>query len=403
MEIKNIKAYKAYDSRNKETIKVEISFNSDKVFAIAPNGTSKGKKEARDFSIKGIDYSIELVNKIGKEIIDRKIAIENFYDLEKIEEIIRKYDNSDNFMIIGGNSVYALEAALIKAFAKINEVEPWQFLAKTKPRVPRPIGNCIGGGKHIEARKKPEFQEFLIIPKTKRFFEAYFIMQQAYKKAKELLERIGKFSGMVTIENALVPLMDNEEILDLLIEVKENIKENFGITIDLGIDVAASSFYKNNVYEYKTKMQKLNASRQLSYIADLIEKYKLFYVEDPFEENDFTNFSKLRSKVNALIVGDDLTVTNPELIKHAIDKKAINAVIIKPNQVGSLIKTKQAVDIAKKNGINCVISHRSGETIDAFIADLAIAWSLPFIKAGIVGKEREAKLRRIVAIEKYLI
>lgn len=403
MNINWIKANKVLDSRGKETIEVKININGKIFSAIAPSGTSKSKKEVRDFSFKGINYSLELIDKIGKEIINQGIKIEEFNDLEKIEEIIKKYDSTRDFHIIGGNAVYALEAALIKAFSNINGFDVWRFLTKRKPKINlRPIGNCVGGGKHVEIANKPEFQEFLIIPKTKKFFEAYFVMNQAYKKAKEILERMNKLIG-VTIENALLAKMNNEEILDLLIEVKENVKENFDVNIDLGIDIAANSFFINNVYEYKTKMKRLSSSRQLEYVNDLIRKYNLFYVEDPFEENDFDSFSKLLKLSKCLIVGDDLTATNPEIIKKAIEKKAINGVIIKPNQVGSLLKTKLAVDIANKYGVNCIISHRSGETMDDFIADLAIGWQLPFIKAGIIGKEREIKLRRIISIEKILI
>ncbi|MEM2707717.1 MAG: enolase C-terminal domain-like protein [Candidatus Pacearchaeota archaeon] len=402
MNINWIKANKILDSRGKETIEVIINLDNKIFKASAPSGTSKSKKEVRDFSFKGINYSIELIEKIGKEIIDYGIKINEFNDLEKVEDIIKKYDPTNDLHIIGGNAVYALEAALIKSFSSANNIDVWRFLSdsKIKPNI-RPIGNCIGGGKHTEISNKPEFQEFLVIPKTKKFFESCFIMNQAYKKAKEILERMNKFVGL-TIENSLVAKMNNEEILDLLIEVKENIKENFDISLDIGIDVAANNFFVNNVYEYKTKMQKLSASRQLEYIYNLIKKYNLFYVEDPFHEDDFESFGKLLKLTNSLIVGDDLTATNHEIIKKAIEKKAINAVIIKPNQVGSLIKTKMAVDIAKKYGINCIISHRSGETMDDFIADLAIAWKIPFIKTGIIGKEREIKLRRIINIEKIL-
>ncbi len=401
MEIKSIKALKAYDSRGKETIQVIASLKDANVFAIAPNGTSKGKKEVRDFSRRGIEYSIELINKIGQEIINSKINLENFDSLALVEQIVRKYDATKDLSILGGNALYALEASLVKAMAKANSLEPWQILGKAPRVMPLPLGNCIGGGKHIEASLKPEFQEFLITARTTKFFEAYFINIHAYKKAQELLKRIGKFSGL-TIENAVYGPFSNEEAIDLLIEVKENISETFGVKLDIGIDVAASSFFKANTYQYKTKPQLLSPSKQLDYIESLIAKHNLFYVEDPFHEDDFENFSRLTSKVKCLVVGDDLTCTNPEIIEKAIKTKAISGVIIKPNQAGSLLTTKRAFDLAKKAGIKCIVSHRSGETVDDFIADIAVGWNADYIKAGIVGKEREAKLKRIVAIEKSL-
>jgi enolase len=391
-----IKASKDLDCRKKETIRVDILFDSQHVFAIAPNGTSKSKKEVRDYSAKGLSYSIELINKIGKEIIEKKIKIEKFEDLEAIEEIIRKYDNTKDFRVIGGNAVYALEAALIKAYAKINNIEVWSFI-KGKVNLPTPIGNCIGGGKHVGYS---DFQEFLIIPRTKKFFEAYFIMKHTYEKAREELEKRKKLKG-TNIENALIANLSNEETLDFLMEIKDKVKEMFNSSVDVGIDVAASNFYENRVYKYKNPIKNLTASKQLKFVQELIDKYKLAYVEDPFYEEDFESFRYL-SKKDCLVVGDDLTATNPEIIERAAKMNCINGVIIKPNQVGSLLVMKAAIDIAKKYGIVPIISHRSGEVEDDFIADLAVGFGFPYIKTGIIGKEREIKLRRIVAIEKSL-
>lgn len=426
MKLSQIKASKVYDSRGKATIEVTINFNSTSVSASAPNGTSRGKKEVIDFSRKGVDYSIELVNKVGAEILSKGLKFESFEDLAKIEEIIRKYDSSSDYRIFGGNAVYALEAAMLKAIAKANELETWQLLeskAKAKPKMPLPLGNCIGGGKHIKESEKPEFQEFLLTPRTKKFFEAVFINREAYKRAKEFLQKKGKLTGL-TIENALFGPFSNEEALSILEEVRESIKESFGIKLELGVDIAATSFYSKskNAYYYSkparpaqpaqpvelTKPAKsirpaiLSASAQLDYISELIKKHGLFYVEDPFHEDDFESFSRLSAITKCLIVGDDLTCTNAEIIKKAIACKAIKGVIIKPNQAGSLIATKQAFDLARRAGLKTIISHRSGETEDDFIADLAVGWQADFIKAGIIGKEREAKLKRVVAIEKSL-
>ena len=394
--IKLIKASKTIDCRKKETIRVDIVVDSSFVFAIAPNGTSKGKKEVMDYSIRGIDYSIELVNKIGKEIVEKRVRLEEFEDLKVIEEIIRKYDNTRDYRIIGGNAVYALEAALIKAFAKESNREVWEFI-RDKIRMPMPIGNCIGGGKH---EGYTNFQEFLIIPKTKKFFEAYFIMKHTYEKAKEELEKREQLIG-INIENALIAKLNDEETLNFLLEIKDKIKEMFNANIELGIDVAASSFYANRVYEYKNPIKRLTTSKQLNFISELIDKYSLFYVEDPFHEEDFESFKQINKK-DCLIVGDDLTVTNPEIIEKAAKMKCIKGVIIKPNQVGSLLQTKQAIELVRRYSIVPIISHRSGETEDEFIADLAVGFGVPFIKAGIVGKEREAKLKRLVSIEKNL-
>jgi len=168
--------------------------------------------------------------------------------------------------------------------------------------------------------------------------------------------------------------------------------------------MAASTFFDGKEYIYKNLPQRLNPEKQLSYVSNLIKAHNLFYVEDPFHEDDFEGFAKLirKMKSNCLIVGDDLTATNLERLKKAVEMKSINAVIIKPNQNGSLLRTKEVIDFAKANNIIPIISHRSGETSDSMIADLAVAWEIPFIKTGILGKERMAKLNRLMHIEREM-
>jgi enolase len=173
--------------------------------------------------------------------------------------------------------------------------------------------------------------------------------------------------------------------------------------INIGLDIAASAFCKKNMYQYKNPVQSLNKNQHREYIKDLINIYRIFYAEDPFDEEDFASFRELLHKTKGcLIVGDDLTTTNPDRLKRAIRMKSINAIIVKPNQIGSLIKVKKVIDIAKKHNIKTVISHRSGETTDDTIADLAVGWECDFIKTGIYGRVRKDKLKRLIRIEKEL-
>ena len=186
--------------------------------------------------------------------------------------------------------------------------------------------------------------------------------------------------------------------------VSNFLKNTYNYHVDIGIDVAASIFYKNSRYVYKNLPKKLNKIEQVHYINSLINKYRIFYIEDPLEENDFIDFSKLKNIVeHSLIVGDDLTTTNPIRLKKAIRMHSISGIIVKPNQIGSLLKVKEVIDLAKSNHIKTIISHRSGETLDDTIADLAIAFNCDFIKTGINGKVREAKLRRLIDIERELL
>lgn len=393
------------DSRNDKTIEVTTEIKNKHFVASSPGGASKGKHEAKTFSEKGIDFSVFLLNGIGKKLIIDGISFESFEDLAKVEEIVRKVDKTKEYSIIGANALYALEASLLKAIAFSHGLELWQFFEK--PKIPIPVGNCIGGGMHITQEKKADFQEFLIIPRTKNFFDSHFISLQAYKEAKFLLLQHDSAyrEGMITDENALATTLDNESILQLLQKIKERIKEKFDMTIDLGIDMAASSFFNiNYVYKNFPGKKRMKREEQISYVSELAKKYSLAYIEDPLQEEDFNGFSKIteRAKNNALIVGDDLICTQKERLENAIRERAINTVIIKPNQNGSLLETKKIVELAKANDITTIISHRSGETSDNTIAELAVAWNIPYIKTGILGKERFAKLHDLLRIEREM-
>lgn len=396
-------------SKGDPTIAVIIKTSAGSVEASAPQGTSKGKYEVRNFSVRGVNFSIEFINALGKKLKQMNIDLDTLDDLKKIENLIKEIDSTDDWHIIGGNALYALEAALLKAAAKFHGYELWQFiLGKRKKIIPSPLGNAIGGGLHLEKEKKTDYQEFLLIPRTKHFFDAYFINLQAYKEVKKLIIKYDKeWQGILTAENAIASTLTNSQVLDILDELKKIIKEKFDIRIDIGIDMAATSLWDGKGYIYKNFPLRnvMRREEQVNYVFNLIKKYKLSYVEDPFYEDDFLSFSKLlsklkREKIKCLICGDDLTTTNPQRIKKAIKEKAINAVIIKPNQVGSLITMRDSIELAQANNIIPIISHRSGETFDDTIAHLAVGFQIPFIKTGIIGKERDVKLKELERIEK---
>ncbi|MEM2955994.1 MAG: enolase C-terminal domain-like protein [Candidatus Pacearchaeota archaeon] len=405
MFIVNAKAVKILNSRNEQTISVIIETKAGKVLASSPTGKSRGKHEVEPFSNKGIEFSLSFANAILKKLITEKISFSSFNDLEKFEALLRKYDKTKNWSIIGGNTVFAIEAAILKAIALSEKDELWHFLNPKSKILPTPIGNCIGGGSHIKSENKTDIQEFLFIPKTKHFYDAYFINLKAYREAKRLiLERDKLWKGELTDERAIASTLETEKILEIMLEVSEKIKETFNIRLDIGIDIAASTLFNGKKYIYNNPKSEKTIEEQISFILNLIKKYNLFYIEDPLYEEDFENFAKLTSKIKSktLIVADDLTCTNSERLQKAIEKKAINATIIKPNQNGSLFETKKFVDVAKKNNITTIISHRSGETMDSTIADLAVAWQIPYIKTGILGKERFAKLHKLLKIEREI-
>ncbi len=444
MRILDSSVRKIKNSRNEETIEVTLKTKYGTFKASAPEGASKGENEVKGFPIEGVDRAINFISPVLIKLQNNFVHFREFQDLEIIEEEFRKVDKTPDFSLTGGNTLFAIEAAILKALSKTHRnKELWKFLldeelnnpnnSQTKhklnaehnpnnlniplyqhrPKMPMQLGNCIGGGKHTKEIEKPDFQEFLFLAKSETFKDSFDINQKAYKEVKNLLRKKDKkFKGKVTDEKAFISSLNNEEIFSIFQEVQEKIKNKLEKTFEIGIDIAASSFYnqKNKKYVYSNlqgQPKQLTKEEQLNYIFQLIKKYNLAYVEDPFNENDFDSFTKLLSKVkkeklNTLIVGDDLTCTNSKLLKKAISKKSINAVIIKPNQVGSLLETKKTLELAKKNNILPIISNRSGETEDDMLAQLAVGWQIPIIKIAIQGKERLAKTKKLLDIEKKI-
>lgn len=383
MNIKKIDAEIFRDSRNENTILVLIETSKGTFSTISPTGKSTSKYEVKPY-VRKIEKEIEYIKKLNVE----KLIITKFDDLIKIEKYVK----------LGGNSLFALEASLLKALAKEKNLELYEFLGGKKIYIGS-VGNAIGGGLHSKGmnNKKPDFQEFHFISKNKNFYENVKINNIAYNLLKKMLKSKNRND-----EGALETGLGNEEVLDMMKCIKDiMIKKRF--KLEIGLDIAASSIF-NKKYFYNNPKMVLNKEQQIEYITSLIGKYNLYYVEDPLEENDFEGFSKLMKKIKnkCLIVGDDLIATNPDRLKKAIKNKSINAVIVKPNQIGSLIKVKEVVDICKKNKIKTIISHRSGETEDYTIADLGAGFNVDFIKTGIYGKVRESKLNRLVHIENKL-
>jgi enolase len=384
MKIKEVLAIKIKDSRKKNTIRVIVKTPKGIFTTSAPSGKSTGVHEVSCYK-QSLDEDIRIINDFDEKTLEG-FNLQKFEDLQKVEDYIMD--------LIGGNSLFALEASLLKAMAKENKKELWQFLGGKK-KVIRPVGNTIGGGLHSKGikGKTPDFQEFLFIANGKSIKENVEINKMAYKIAQKVLN--GKTKND---EGAWETGLTNEQVLNIMFKIKQ-ILERQNIKIDIGLDIAANSFYKNGKYNYKNSSKSLNREDQIKHIQKLIEKYNILYVEDPMDEDDFLGFKEL-NKTNAMIVGDDLTTTNPKRLIKAIKNKAIKAIIVKPNQIGSLLKVKEVIDISKGFGIKTIISHRSGETLDDTIADLGMGFGVDFIKTGTFSKYRTVKLKRLMKIEK---
>ncbi len=383
MIIKKVWAKTLKDSRKDLTIEVFIKTDVGKFSASAPNGKSKGKNESKPY-IKSIEGDIESLEKLSDYFSSE--YIEKFDDLRRIEDIVKGH--------VGANTLFAFESAVLKGVSKEQKKEIWQLIDPDSKRIPRLVGNCIGGGLHSDGNKKPDFQEFLLIPEPHSAIEASRINLEAKENLKNILrEKDPKFKDKKNDEDAWTTSLNEKEVLDIIVR----------LGIPLGLDIASSAFHKRKKYHYKNPPLDRTSDEQITYLKNLIKNYLLIYVEDPFDEEDFESFSKLTKSVSkTMIVGDDLTVTNPKRLEKAIEMGSINAIIVKPNQNGSLIEVKQVLELSKKKGIKTIFSHRSGETKESILADLAFGFQADFIKCGITGKEREVKINRLIAIEKSL-
>lgn len=381
MKIKKVSARAIEDSRGEKTI--EVSVNGVK--ASSPTGKSTGKYESKPYH-KNIDWVVKFLNSWNDEIIVKK-----FDDLKEVESKIKKKLKVQDAKKFGGDALFAFESAILKALAKEKKTQLWKVIDGKAKKPPVPIGNCVGGGLHSASfDNHPDFQEFLVIPKGNKFSDNVRIMNQVYSRLGKLLESRSKND-----EGAWQTSRKDDEVLDLMYELRRS-----GL-FETGVDAAATTLYKNNKYKYRELS--LGKKDQVKYIANMILNHEIFYIEDPFEENDFESFAQLRKKLNdRLIVGDDLTATQINRVKLAIKSKSINAVIIKPNQNGSLLELKEIFDLCKKNNIKTILSHRSAETMDDAIADYAFGFGADYFKCGVSTKWRTAKLNRMMQIERSL-
>lgn len=376
MLLKKVRARKIPDSRNEPTI--EVSINGCK--ASSPSGKSKGKHETPAFH-NSLEWNINFLNKTKFNL-----EINSFDDLNKLESFVRKKARLNDVKQFGADALFALESAVLKALAKEKGKEIWQIINPKAKKLPFPVANAVGGGLHSHNLNKPVFQEFLLIPEERTFIQNYRIIKNIHKKLKKILK-----ANSMNDEGAWQTNLNDEQILEILSRFR-NIK--------IGIDIAASSFCFNRDYIYKNKT--LDRGTQIHYVNDLIRKFNLFYAEDPLHEEDFRGFKKVKHSESHLVVGDDFTATQISRLKKAIKLKSINAMIIKPNQNGSLIELAEIFRLCKKHNIKTILSHRSGETLDDALADYAVGFQADFIKCGIATKWREVKLKRLIEIERSL-
>ncbi|MEM2896733.1 MAG: enolase C-terminal domain-like protein [Candidatus Bathyarchaeia archaeon] len=400
--IKNIKSRKIFDSRGSPTIEVEVITESSSGRASAPSGASRGRWEVVAYPSGGIDGAIEEVN----ESISAGIKGLNACEQENIDEALHRIDGTENFSKIGGNTAYAVSMAVASAAANSRGLPLFQHLGRSsKSQIPLPLGNAIGGGMHARG-KKTDIQEFLVLPmKVNSFFQAAQANIKVHSTVQRVLERHGHTVGGKGDEGAWICDLETEEVLEVLSKATENIANEMGVEVRIGLDMAASTLWdaKKEAYSYERDKKSLSKGEQIDFVIDLIEKYKLVYVEDPLHEEDFEGFSELTNKVKeTLICGDDLFTTNVKRLSIGIEKSSANAIIIKPNQVGTITDAYKTVELARSAGYLPIASHRSGDVCEPSLANLAIAFECPIIKTGIVGGERIVKINELIRIEELL-
>ncbi len=382
------------DSRGNPTVEADVYTSSGFGRSAAPSGASTGTLEAK------VRAPREAVDNAIQNVLPALIGIDAC-DQEGFDEQLRDIDGSADFSGIGANVAVALSLANAKAAASSMDMPLFRYLGGAFAKeIPLPLGNVIGGGAH--AANATEIQEFLIVPgDAADAEEAVFANAAVHRTVKELSKKKGLAAGKGD-EGAWAPQIDDALAFELIAEAAGIVADEMNVSVDMGIDVASSQMWNGKEYKYRSTAR--STEDQIAYIAELVDKYNLVYVEDPLHEDDFDAFAELNSQVGnrCLVCGDDIFVTQVDRILQGIERDAANCVLIKPNQVGTLTDTFDAVTLAHTHGLDTVMSHRSGETTDTTIAHLATAFSCVFLKCGIVGGERIAKLNELIRIEEQI-
>ena len=408
--IKNIKAREILDSRGNPTVEVDV-FLENGVFgrAAVPSGASTGEYEAAElrdndksrYSGKGV---LNAVNNVNNEI-NKTLIGTDVNDQTKIDNNLINLDGTQNKSRLGANAILGVSLASARAASTVNDIPLYQHLGTTNDFImPVPMMNILNGGSH--ANNTVDIQEFMIFPfGASTFSEALRIGTEIFHKLKSELHKKG-LNTAVGDEGGFAPnLSSNEEAIEIILKSIEKAGYKPGEEVFLALDVAASELYENGEYNLMSENKAFSSSEMTSYLESLVEKYPIISIEDGLDENDWDGWKKLTKSLgqNVQIVGDDLTVTNITRLQKAIDNKSMNSILIKLNQIGTLSETIQAVELARKVNYGAVISHRSGETEDTFIADLSVAMGMGQIKTGSISRsDRVAKYNQLLRIEEHL-
>lgn len=409
-EIVDVHAYEIVDSRGNPTVEADVILADGVVgTAASPSGASTGSREAielRDgdnsrYGGKGVRQAVENINTVIRSALIGKDAS----DQKNIDQIMIDLDGTENKAKLGANSILAVSMAAAKAAANANGLPLYRYLNNSdKYSMPVPMMNIINGGSHAD--NSVDLQEFMVMPVgAPSLTEAVRYGAEVFHALKKVLSDRG-LSTAVGDEGGFAPdLPSNEAAIEVILEAIDAAGYKAGEDIFIGIDAASSEFYKNGKYELESEGKSLTSAEFVDYLAAWVDKYPIISIEDGLDENDWDGWKLLTDKLGDKIqlVGDDLFVTNTKILKEGIDKSIGNSILIKVNQIGTLTETLEAIQMAKDAGYTAVISHRSGETEDTTIADLAVATGAGQIKTGSLSRsDRIAKYNRLIRIEENL-
>ena len=412
-KIKSITARQIFDSRGNPTVEVDVTTeNGSFGRAAVPSGASTGEHEAvelrdggNDYMGKGVSMAVNNVN----NVIEDALVGESVLNQEKIDKALIELDGTENKSILGANAILGVSLAVAHAASNYNNIPLYKYLGGDSAHIlPVPMMNIINGGSHSDA--PIAFQEFMIMPvEAESFTHAMKMGSEIFHHLKKILHS-RNLSTAVGDEGGFAPALDStEDALDTIIKAIESAGYRPGTEVMIALDCASSEFYENGIYDYTTfegkSGNKFSSKEQAEYLSNLVEKYPIISIEDGMDENDWEGWNYLckicGDKVQ--LVGDDLFVTNEKILQRGIDEKAANSILIKVNQIGTLTETINAVKLAQSNGFTTVMSHRSGETEDTTISDLAVALGTGQIKTGSMSRsDRMAKYNQLLRIEEEL-
>ncbi len=395
--IERVAIRKVLDSRGNATVEVDL-FAPMRSRVGAPSGASTGAHEAQALPKGGVDESIRIFTKeVASRLKGRDVA-----DQEGLDRMLRDIDGTPNFARIGGNLAVAISLANAKAAAMAAGQPLFRFLGgKAAKKLPFPFGNVIGGGRH--AVGGTTIQEYLVVSQGPSAAGNVFANARVHRLLKDALSK--KFPGEPLgrgDEGAWVAKLGDEEALALVADACRTVQREVGFPVRPAMDLAASEFFRDGKYRYKDRA--LAPGDQIDFLVRLAKEHGVYAYEDPLDEEDFEGFAQLTKEIGkkVVVIGDDIFCTNAERFRQGIAAAAANAILIKPNQIGTLTETRATVETARKAGYATVVSHRSGETTDDTIAHLAVAFGSLGIKTGTVGGERTAKLNELIRIEEEI-